>query len=283
MEPSKADHHTIKEHYIDTEDKAYKLYVQEWGNKNGSKILYLHGGPGGSGCEDKHKKLFDPEKHHAIFLDQRGSGLSAPYASIKDNTTQLLVEDIELVRKKLNIEKVSIHGRSWGSTLALCYAIKYPDNVSTIVTGGIYLATKEEGEWLEKNAAQNFYPEVYDKHNSDPDSLLKFARFALPTIHLDDRYSQIKEDEFEEEFLKIEYYYSENKYFLPENYILNNASKIKAPVYIVQGRYDMMTPPKYAYKLHKALPNSTLQWTIAGHTSSDRGNFDVSKAILSQL
>lgn len=276
------DNHTIAEHTFKTSDKKHNLYVQEWGNKNGEPILFIHGGPGG-GCSQGHKRIFDPTSHHIIFVDQRGSGLSTPYAETKTNTTQLLIEDFNLILEKLSLDKVSLFGRSWGSTLALYYAITHPEKIKKLIIGGVFLATKEEDDWLTQGGFRNFYPEIWDKYGTDPDSLIKFARLALPTIKLDDRYSEINEPDFKEDFFKIERFYAENNWFLPENYILDNSHKIKIPVYIIQGRYDMMTPPMQAYKLHKAIPGSKLQWTVAGHSGSDRGNFDASKAALAQL
>lgn len=276
------DEHTIAEHTIQTEDGKHNLYVQEWGNPDGTPILYLHGGPG-DGCSQGSKRLFDPLRHRVILLDQRGSGLSTPYASTEANTTQLLINDIELIRNKFEIEKFVLVGRSWGCVLALCYAIDHPNRVKQIVTGGVFLATQTEHEWITKGHYKTFYPEVWDKYGEDEDNTLRYARLSLPTIKLDDRYTEIDEADFDEEFLRLNVTYDNNHWFLPENHIINNLDKLTMPITIIQGRYDMMTPPITAYNLHKALANSTLQWTIAGHTKSDRGNFDATKAVLSQL
>lgn len=281
------DPDTIAEHYIKTNDSHHKLYVQEWGNKSGTPILFLHGGPG-SDCRDKHKSLFDAKKHRVVFVDQRGSGNSTPYGSLKENSTGKLIEDFEQIRNKLGIEKWHLHGTSWGSTLALIYAIEHPAALKSLVIGGIWLCSDEEIDWLIKGGWQMFYPDAWERFNKLNKNKSKMDFFAYSSAfiqyyRLDDRYSPLVKEKYDTTPLEIEFNYFENNMFLPKDYILKNAKKIQLPVQIVQGRYDFVTPPKFAYKLHGALPNSTLHWTTAGHSASDRANFDVTKALLSQL
>ena len=110
----------------------HELYYEQIGNPDGRVILFLHGGPG-AGCSPAHRRLFDPGKFRVIFLDQRGSGRSKPYGSIINNTTQDLISDINHLRQSLNIEKWALFGGSWGSTLALAYAIENPTFVSALI------------------------------------------------------------------------------------------------------------------------------------------------------
>ena len=273
------DKHTIAEHTFKTEDGNHKLYVQEWGNPNGAPILFLHGGPGG-GCADGHKRYFNSETHRVVLLDQRGSGNSKPYGSLKNNQTDYLVEDIELVRAKLGIQKWTIYGRSWGSTLALCYAIKNQKNTQRLIIGGIFLGEQEEADWIEKAMFRPFFPEIEEEAKITPYTYLKLA---IPTLRIDDRYTMPAEEDIDKTPLEIELHYTKNGCFLPRNYILKHAPSLNVPVDIIQGRYDMMTPPVSAYKLHKKLPDSRLHWTIAGHAGSDRANYDITKALLSQI
>lgn len=276
------DAHTIKERLIKTSDGLHTLYVQEWGNPKGIKILYLHGGPG-DGCSNKYKAIFDTEKHYVIFLDQRGSGNSKPYGSIKANTTKNLVKDIELVRSKLEIDSWIVYGKSWGSTLALCYTIAYPSSIKSLIIGGVYLGTKDEINWIEEGKLEKFYPDIWEEQKGKELDSFLYAQVVIPALSLDDRHAKIDKAEFDDTPIKIERHFNKNANFLPDNYVLNNSLSIKCPVAIIQGRYDMITPPISAYKLHKALPNSKLYLTIAGHKSSDRGNYDVERVILDNL
>lgn len=281
------DAYTISEHIVKTTDGHHKLYVQEWGSKSGVPVLFLHGGPG-SGCRDKHKSVFDRKKHRVILVDQRGSGNSEPYGSLKENNTQKLVDDFEQIRALLGIKKWHLLGGSWGSTLSLIYAIKHPEAIETLIIGGIWLCTQEEIDWLVKGGWQMFYPDAWERFNKLNKDKSKMDFFAYSSAfiqyyRLDDRYFSLDREKYDTTPLEIEFDYFKNNMFLPKNYILENAGKIKQSVQIVQGRYDFVTPPKFAYKLHKTLSDSTLHWTTAGHSASDRANFDVTKALLSQL
>ncbi len=81
----------------------------------------------------------------------------------------------------------------------------------------------------------------------------------------DDRNILENYDEYDPLGMQIELYYLVNNCFMPENYILENVSKIKAPTYIVQGRFDMVCPPDFAYKISKLIPKCKLYLTISNH------------------
>jgi len=131
-----------KEFYLPVSD-GHQLWVAEYGNPNGLPAVFLHGGPG-AGCESYHPRFFDPEKYRIILFDQRGSGRSKPHASLEANTTQHLINDIETLRKYLNIEKWVVFGGSWGSTLGLAYSEAYPKHVLGLVLRGIFLCRDED-------------------------------------------------------------------------------------------------------------------------------------------
>ena len=128
--------------FLKTKDNLHSIYVEECGNKNGIPIVYLHGGPGGS-IDPKNRRYFNPKKYRIILFDQRGSGKSKPRGSLIKNTTGELVNDIEQIRSFLQIREWIIIGGSWGSTLALVYAIKNSDRVLGMVLRGGFLGTKE--------------------------------------------------------------------------------------------------------------------------------------------
>ena len=136
----------INKNYIETTD-GHSIYFENNGNNKGLPVVFLHGGPG-SGCSESSREFFDPSKWYSTFFDQRGCGLSKPSGEIKNNNTNLLVEDIENIRLKLKIKKWVVFGGSWGSTLALKYAFHYPESVSALILRGIFLATNHEIEWF---------------------------------------------------------------------------------------------------------------------------------------
>jgi proline iminopeptidase len=128
-------------------DSRHTIAYTVWGNRKGKPVLFVHGGPGG-GTNPDQARFFDPEKYCIVLVDQRGCGKSTPFADLVDNTTWDSVRDFEKLRKKLGIDKWQVFGGSWGSTLALCYAIKHPERVSELVLRGIFLLRKKEIDWF---------------------------------------------------------------------------------------------------------------------------------------
>nr|WP_318033223.1 alpha/beta fold hydrolase [Mycoplasmopsis cynos] len=106
-----------------------------------SSCFHCPRGPGG-GSSFKLKELFNLTKFKLIFFDQRGCGKSQPFLELKDNNTNELVEDIEKLRKYLNLGQINLFGGSWGTTLSLMYAIKYPKNVAKILLRAVFSKTR---------------------------------------------------------------------------------------------------------------------------------------------
>ena len=279
----------------------HKIYVEESGNPNGQPIIFLHGGPGG-GCGAKQRRFFDPNHYRIILFDQRGCGKSEPLGETVENTTDNLIDDIETIRKHLKINKWIIFGGSWGSSLALAYGIKYAQNLKGLILRGIFLSRKKELEWFLMDVDQ-FFPENHElllnhkknikKNNpvkeytnlvfgSNFDVAKKAAaawnRFEgsilklLPTFSEDSEDSEINY-EFELARAKVQLHYINNFCFIDGDEILSKAKILKnIPIIIVQGRYDMVCPPKTAYELKKQLPHSELIIIPdAGHSASEAG------------
>ena len=283
------DEFTIAEHHFKTADGIHTLYVHEWGNTDGKPILYLHGGPG-NGCDDRAKLSCDPKLHRVIFLDQRGSGQSTPLGSLHNNSTDYLINDLEMIRAKLNIECWTIRGSSWGSTLALYYAIKYPEQIDRLVISGIWLQIQQEHDWLFGGGWRHTFPELWHKFTqsvptkymdnpakyhfenafnksskTSKQSLFELINLEYTLVHLDEKKKPLRIEDFDEDSTKIEMHYLANNCFLTKNYIVNNVDKLNMPINIIQSRYDMICPPSSAYFLHTKLTNSTLTWTLGGH------------------
>ncbi len=300
------DEFTNSESFLDV-GNGHQLYVYDWGKKDAKPpIIYLHGGPGGS-CSDKAKNKFEPDKQRVIFFDQRGSGKSLPYGSLKNNTTQDSVEDIEKIAKHLKLPQFILTGGSWGASLALFFGIKYPKRVAGMVLDGIWTCRKSENDWVEKGGFKSFLPDVWEKYAqsvpkefvSDPSSyhfkriLGSDAEAARLSGHayenmergalaLDDRLVPDSPSEYDPSGIRIEVHYIVNRGFVPEGYIMKNTHKLTMPIWLVQGRYDMVCTPKTAYELNQKLPNSQLVWTISGH-KAEHESWNISRSILLQL
>ena len=107
---------------------VHTIYYEQCGNPEGTPLVFLHGGPGGGIIPD-YRRYFDPAAYRVILFDQRGSGRSTPHASLEENTTWALVEDIEALRAHLGVDTWHVFGGSWGSTLSLAYAETHPERV----------------------------------------------------------------------------------------------------------------------------------------------------------
>lgn len=144
--------------YLKVSD-LHEIYYEEVGNPQGKTIVFVHGGPGG-GIDPSQRRFFDPKKWQIVLFDQRGCGKSRPFSELKDNTTWDLVDDMEKLRQHLKISTWSVFGGSWGSTLALAYAINHPDKVKELVLRGIFLLREKEIKWFYQEGASNIYPDA---------------------------------------------------------------------------------------------------------------------------
>lgn len=284
-------------------DSKHTLYIEESGNPQGKPILVLHSGPG-AGCESVHKRFFDPEKYRIILFDQRGSGKSSPHASIEDNTTDALINDIEHIRDHLNISKMYLFGSAWGSALALLYAEEYPQHILGLLLNSVFLARKKDIAWFYKNGANAIFPDhwqdfinhipqeeqndllkAYEKRLNGNNELARMSaakHWSLwqakcsslqPHTHIMEHFNDPR---FAIGLACIESHYFSNDCFIEDNIILKNIHKIRhLPLFIIHGRYDTICPLTNAWELHQALPSSELIIVRdAGHSIREPGVID---------
>ena len=141
---------------------GHKVYMEQCGRPDGIPVFVFHGGPGG-GCSPAMRRYFDPEVYRVILFDQRGCGRSRPHASIIANTTWHLIEDVEVIRKALGIDRFIAFGGSWGATLALIYALTYPQRVLHLTLRGVFLMTRAELKWFYGGGAGAFFPDIWGR------------------------------------------------------------------------------------------------------------------------
>ena len=142
---------------------GHEIYYEESGNPSGKPCLFVHGGPGG-GASPAARQFFDPDKYRIVLFDQRGCGRSKPHASIEANTTWHLIDDIELIRETLGIDRWLVFGGSWGSTLSLAYAQSHPERVTELVLRGIFLLRAQELQWFYQHGASALYPDAWQHY-----------------------------------------------------------------------------------------------------------------------
>ncbi len=279
----------------------HTLYIEEAGNPEGRPVVFLHGGPGG-GVKGDYRRYFDPKKWRIVLFDQRGCGKSTPFAELQENTTWDLVADIEKIRELLGIKDWAVFGGSWGSTLALAYAITHPERVSALFLRGIFLLRDKELQWFYQEGASRLYPDLWEEYvrpipesergdfigafykrlTGSDEKVRKQAAKAWSTweggtsklIYDSKNADDYGEDQFADAFARIECHYFVNKgFFETPNYLIENIDRIRhIKAIIVQGRYDVVCPAESAWELHRAWPEAEFKIIPdAGHALSEAG------------
>ena len=267
---------------------GHNLYFEQCGNPHGKPALLVHGGPGG-GSGPTMRRYHDPARYRIILFDQRGCGQSTPHASLDNNTTWDLVDDMERLRVHLGIDRWQLLGGSWGSTLALAYAEQHPERVSELILRGVFLLRKSEIDWFYQEGCSWIYPDAFEayqkvippaeradmvsayyKRLTDPDPRVQLEAAKAWSIWegttlsmtLDEnRVRQFGSDSYAIAFARIECHYFINKGFLSrDGQLLENAHRLSGiPGIIVHGRFDVVTPLKNAWDLKKIWPSADLR------------------------
>ncbi len=297
IEPNRSGHIKV--------DSNHEIYWEESGNPVGSPVITIHGGPGG-GSSPTGRRFFDPEHYRIIQFDQRGCGQSRPFGSLENNTTDKLISDINFLSDSLDIKTFHVFGGSWGSTLSLAYAQAFPERCKSLTLRGIFMMRKEEIDWF-MTGMGNFFPEAFDEFASvfsdtAHDQLLEVFYKALTADDIELRnkaalaWSRFEatcctllpnpevvagcdNPEFAYSISLLEAHYFLHNRFQPDDALLQNVGRIRhIPARIIQGRYDVVCPPKTAYDLKKAWPEAELYMIAdAGHSSIEPG---IAKALI---
>jgi proline iminopeptidase len=248
------------------------------------------------------RRFWNPDVYRIILFDQRGSGRSTPHASLENNTTWDLVNDIEILRAALAVDRWQVFGGSWGSTLALAYAQTHPDRVTEIVLRGIFMLRKKEIDWFYQHGASELFPDrwqqylapipksergdmlnaYYRRLTSDDDEQRMAAARAWSTwegststlLPNEAMAAEFGADDMAAALARIECHYFVNNGFMAEDQLIDNIGRIRhIPGVIVQGRYDVVCPAVSAWELSRAWPEADLRIVAdAGHSAFEPGN-----------
>ena len=248
----------------------------------------------GSRTRAVHRRFFDPQFYRIVLFDQRGCGQSTPHGSTADNTTRHLVADIEAIRSHLGLDRVMLFGGSWGSTLALAYAAAHPDRVAGMVLRGIFLATRAEVDWY-LDALRNFVPEAWEAlAQGESENLL--ARYHGLVSEEDDRRALAAARRwvaYEDAIMgldagnkapapaggaadvlpraRVQLHYLVHDCFLEPGELASGLAPLAGlPAVIVQGRLDLVCPPRAAHELARLLPRAELRLVErGGHSATE--------------
>jgi proline iminopeptidase len=280
-------------------DDIHTLYWEECGNPQGVPVLFLHGGPG-AGATPTHRRFFDPAAWRIVIFDQRGAGRSQPLGETRNNTTELLIQDIETLRRQCGVERWHVFGGSWGSTLAIAYAEEHPERCLGLILRGICLMQKSEVDWF-LYGIRIFFPEAWETfahfvpQGERRDLLAAYSRIfegtdaarRLEAIRTWAQYESTcsvlvpnidapqgpGDDQHRTGLALIEAHYFRNNLFTPDGKLLENVERIrKIPGIIVQGRYDVVCPIATAHALHLRWPEAEYHVIPdAGHSALEPG------------
>ncbi|HYG91644.1 MAG TPA: prolyl aminopeptidase [Azospirillum sp.] len=280
-------------------DDLHTIYWEQCGNPRGVPVVFLHGGPG-AGASPTHRRFFDPHHYRIVILDQRGAGRSKPLGEVRRNDTDLLVQDLEMLRRHLGIERWLLFGGSWGSTLALAYAETHPQRCLGLILRGIFLMRWQEIDWFLYHMRVIFpeawttfvghIPEVergdlleaYWKRLDSPDPAVRMAAARAWSVYEGACSSLLPspeliaasgEDTHALGLARIEAHYFRANRFTPEDRLLRDVNRIRhLPAVIVQGRYDIVCPIATADELRRAWPEADYRVVSdAGHSAMEPG------------
>ncbi len=281
--------------------RLHEIYFEECGNPAGKPVIMLHGGPG-AGCNPTMRRLHDPKAYRIVLFDQRGCGRSSPHAELTDNTTWDLVADMEKLRQLLGLDRWQVFGGSWGSSLGLAYAQTHAARVSELVLRGIFLLRRAELLWFYQEGCSWLYPDQWQKYvapipasergdmvsayykrltGADRKVQLECARAwsqwegaTLSLLPSAARVAQFGEEAYALAFARIEcHYFVNGGFFANDGQLLDNACRLaQVKGVMVHGRYDVVTPVKNAFDLHKAWPTADFRVVPdAGHATTEPG------------
>jgi proline iminopeptidase len=289
--------------HLDVGD-GHRVYWERVGTPGAKPAVFLHGGPGG-GLSPSQRRVFDPARYDVLLFDQRGCGRSTPHAGLEANTTWHLVADIERLREMTGVDRWLVFGGSWGSTLALAYAETHPERVSELVLRGIFLLRRWELEWYYQHGASLIHPDKWEGFlaaipPAEHGDLMAAYRRRLVSADRAERVAAAKAwslwegstitllpdpaltsvfegEDYAVAFARIENHYFVHDAWLEDNQLLRDVGRIRhIPAVIVHGRYDMATPARNAWDLHRAWPEAEFHFVEgAGHAFSEPGILDL--------
>ena len=292
-------------------DGGHEMYFEEHGNPKGIPVVFVLGGPGLS-VTGNEIRFFDLEKYRVLLYDQRGCGRSKFLDRWTQNTTLDLIEDIRRLLDHLLIDQCLLFGGSWGSTLSLLFAIQYPQRVRGLILRGIFTGAVWDRNHMENGGNAKLFPREWERFLSkvpiseqkDPSTYyyknilgnnelkdelaFELMLYALSIASLnpgskEEMENRLQQSQYLPKAAMLAYYSLEN-FFIPDEYIYQNTSKLSdIDIDIIHGKFDYVTPLKVAKRLQEYIPHANLHVVDAGHIDSEPAIENKLKEILKTI
>ena len=257
---------TVRESRIDV--GGMELYARDVGKW--PAIIILHGGP------DFDQSYLLPEmdllsdSYRLIYYDQRGRGKSASNVRPEDVTLASDIADLEKVRQYFHLESATLLGHSWGTVVALEYALQYPERVTHLILMNPGPASREDyvqlrKDWLEKRAddmaRRKAIAETDAYKQGDPEAVTAYYRIHFkPALAQPENYEKLiarmHADFTKEGVLKaraIEDRLMQNTWASPKFDLIPRLKVLKIPTLVLSGDHEFI-PAATAEHIVKAIP-----------------------------
>ncbi|MEH6538427.1 MAG: proline iminopeptidase-family hydrolase [Psychroserpens sp.] len=272
---------------IETPKGTFNVYTKRMGNNPKMRVLLLHGGPGGTHEEFGNFDGYLPnEEIEYIYYDQLDS-----YYSDKPNdstlwTTEHFVEEVEQVRKALNLNKDNFYllGQSWGGMLAMEYALKYQKNLKGLIISNMMASapayTKYANEVLGGQMDPKVYKEVMDMEKNNDFDNPKYGELLMNNYYTE-HILRMPLEKWPKSINLLFEHLNPNIYIFMQGHsefgmtgnaslknwdVSNRLKEIKVPTLMLGAKYDTMDP-KYMEWMATEVQNGRSVTTNGSHCS----------------
>jgi proline iminopeptidase len=249
-----------------------ELYAREIGQ--GPAIIVLHGGP-----DFDHTYLLPEldrlaDHYHLIYYDQRGRGRSADHVQPEDVTLASDLDDLDKVRQHFHLDSVVLLGHSWGTVLALEYALRNPRRVSRMILMNPGPASTDDykqlrSDWLEKRPADMEQRKIISAtpayQQGDPAAVTAYYRIHFKPAFADPQNYEKFMTRLSASFTKdgvvkaraVEARLMTETWSKPDYNLLPKLKTLTIPTLIISGDHEFI-PAAAADHIAQSLPNARL-------------------------
>jgi len=263
-----SDQSVPREGYAPVENA--ELFYREVGH--GRPIILIHGGP-----DFDHTYLLPDmdrlsDSYRLIYYDQRGRGKSGGEIQPDDVSIKTEIEDLEGLRKYLQLDSVAVLGHSWGGVLAMEYAIRHSERVSHLILMNTAAASQEDYLLLRQEVrrrkavyedALNALVSSAEYKEGDPETVAKYYRIQYGTTikqpeHLERLMGRMRLSFTKEGVLRgraIEEQLYKETWLSKEYDLFPKLKQLSIPTLVIHGDYDFV-PAECAAHIAQAIPGA---------------------------